>query len=108
MSFPSTHPDQILYFPQYHLIISLRMLVFPQALCISLLSFLASMISPHLTSCADFIRVPLLPVSESYTVGTNTICSTVAMDSLLKLTPLVFLLLYQFFTRFQREVCWTA
>ena len=104
MSFPSTHSDQILFYPQYHLIVSLPMLLLPQAPCIILVSSLASMIPPHLTSAAVFIRVPLLPVSESYTVGTNTVCSTAVMDSLPKPTPLVFVLLYQFLARVQRHV----
>lgn len=77
MSFTSTYPDQSLYFPQYSFIISLSMFLAPQALCIVLPSCLESISIHCLTSPADFIRMPLLPVSESYTVGTNTIWSDV-------------------------------
>lgn len=79
--------------------VSLPMLLFPQALCIIFLSPLSSMIPPRITSHADFIRVPLLSVAESCTLGTIAICSTAVTDNLTKLTPLVFVFLYQFFRK---------
>lgn len=101
MCFISTHPDQSLYFPQYYFIISLPMFLSPQAPCIVLLSCLASVTIHCLISPADFIRMPLLPVSESYTVGTNTFWSDALMDSLPKLISSVHILPQQFLARIQ-------
>lgn len=116
ISFTSTHPDQSFYFPQYHFIISLPTLrspiklSLPMFLCPSLyyfLPFLSSATPPWLITHADFVRVPLLPVSESYTIGTNTVCSVPAVGSWAKLKPLSFVILH-FLATFQRKTCSTA